>query len=235
MEKGPSLAIEINGLRFSYARNVDGHLLAIDEWRVARGQQVFLHGPSGSGKTTLLSLLSGLLIAQDGEVFVRGQSLKPLNSSQRDQFRANHIGFIHQQFNLISYLSVVDNLNLAAHFSAQRTKSNNSVQRINTLMESLELPISLLQRKAAQLSVGQQQRVAIARAFINEPEIIIADEPTSALDADTKTSFINLLRNVVSTNSSTLIFVSHDHSLADHFDETVDLRVLNTREECSTC
>ncbi|GAB1259551.1 ABC transporter ATP-binding protein [Aurantivibrio plasticivorans] len=228
-------AIRVRDLGFSYSRGQSEQVLHVDDWQVESQQQVFLYGPSGSGKTTLLNLLSGMLVAQEGEVVVLGHSLSSWSAAKRDRFRANHIGFIHQQFNLVPYLSVWDNLRLAIHFSSSQTKLAHSRDNATTLLERLQLPSEVMDRTPTQLSVGQQQRVAIARALINQPEIIIADEPTSALDADAKDGFIALLREVVDESNATLVFVSHDMSLSTAFDEVVDLRSLNTNEKVTVC
>lgn len=214
-------AIELNDLRFSF---VSGEpVLAIDHWRIAAGSSVFLCGPSGSGKSTLLHLLCGLLIPTSGNVSVCGSSLDSLTGRALDRFRAQTIGVVFQQFNLLPYLSVLDNLRLTRHFGS----SKDSLEP-QYLLERLHLPTALLDRRAGSLSVGQQQRVAIARALINRPALVIADEPTSALDADTRDAFINLLLEVAGEGRATVLFVSHDAVLRRHFDHSEDLPSLNT-------
>ncbi len=206
-------------------------VLDIDQWYVDCGQHVFLYGPSGSGKSTLLNILAGILKPQRGRVNLLGEDLAALSSRKRDQFRAQHIGVIFQQFNLVPYLSVLENILLAAHFANKPTIDVR--QRAITLLRLLNLSDDLLGQRADTLSVGQQQRVAIVRALINQPEILIADEPTSALDSDTRDQFIQLLLDCVTESGTTLIFVSHDKSLMSHFNQTLNLRELNQSNFCN--
>ena len=208
-------------------------VLDIPELVVHRAQKVFIHGPSGSGKTTLLGLLGGVLTPDAGQVGVLGTDLTTLSPVQRDHFRARHIGFIFQMFNLIPYLSVLDNVTLPLSFAAERLQTVQRsglapVQEAKRLLAHLGLDDpSLLERSVTGLSIGQQQRVAAARALIGRPQLIIADEPTSALDADSRRAFIRLLFNECEVAGSTVLFVSHDRSLASLFDRSVSLREIN--------
>lgn len=212
-------AIDISGLRFSYD---EVPVLNIDQWTLPAGTSFFLRGASGSGKSTLLNIVCGLLQPSCGTVKVGGTGINRLRSHARDRFRAQHIGVIFQQFNLLPYLSVLDNLRLARHFG----KAPECLEPA-FLFERLQLPPVLFQRPAGSLSVGQQQRVAIARALINRPALLIADEPTSALDADTRDTFIELLLELAKEGRATVLFVSHDASLARHFDASEDLSRIN--------
>lgn len=212
----------------------------IPHWQLKCGQRVFVYGPSGSGKSTLLNLIAGILQPQRGEIQVLGQNLSRLSVRARDRFRAQHIGFIFQQFNLVPYLTVADNIALAQHFGSpawfHRTASKQQpANRFKTseLLNRLGLPKELLARKATELSVGQQQRVAVARALISSPQLIIADEPSSALDADTRDDFLSLLLECAAQCNSTVIFVSHDKSMMSHFDSHVELTSLNKQHEAS--
>lgn len=219
-----AFAIELSDLVFRYDKRNSQALLDIPNWQVLRGEQVFLYGPSGSGKSTLLNLLGGVLRPERGQIRLLNTNMGELSSRRRDRFRARHIGIVFQQFNLIPYLSVIDNILLAAHFSSD---TRDAKQRASELFERLHLPAVLLARRADLLSVGQQQRVAIARALINGPELLIADEPSSALDSDARDRFMTLLLQVCQLNQSTLVFVSHDRSLDKHFQKTVDLANIN--------
>ena len=222
------MTIDVSNLVFSYSGNLQNAVLRIDSWHVARGQKLFLYGPSGSGKSTLLNVLAGIVRPQEGSVRLLDQSFSELSARKRDQFRARHIGVVFQQFNLVPYLSVLENIFLAAHF-AKKTKAEVE-QRANEFLRRLALEPSLMMQRADSLSVGQQQRVAIVRALINQPEILIADEPTSALDSDSRDQFIQLLLDCVSESETTLVFVSHDKSLMPHFSDSLDLAVLNQCE-----
>lgn len=219
------VAVQVAQLEYIYPGSAQP-VLNIPQWRVERGQRLFLYGPSGAGKSTLLNLLAGIIRPTAGSIELLGQTVSSLRPRARDRFRAAHIGVVFQQFNLIPYLSVLDNIRLAAHFCPTRQKDVSG--RAHQLMAQLELPDNTLTRPAHSLSIGQQQRVAIARALINHPEILIVDEPTSALDAEVKDVFIELLLSLVSANQSTLIFVSHDQSLSQHFDQSINLTHLNT-------
>jgi putative ABC transport system ATP-binding protein len=201
----------------------------IARFELAAGERVFLHGPSGSGKSTLLGLFGGVLVPERGHVHALGTDLSVLTASARDRFRVDHIGFIFQQFNLIPYLTVLDNVLLPCRFSARRRARAGSDARTSALrlLNELDLRGDLIDRPVTQLSVGQQQRVAAARALIGRPEIIIADEPTSSIDVEREDRFLDLLLQECEASNASLLFVSHDHRLARHFTRTVALGDLN--------
>ncbi|MBM0104946.1 ABC transporter ATP-binding protein [Steroidobacter sp. S1-65] len=230
--------IELNDVRFSWSGGEP--LLAIASLQVARGERVFMHGPSGSGKSTLLGLLGGVLEPQRGSVRIDGFELSAVKRSLRDRFRAEHIGFIFQMFNLIPYLSVLDNVALPARFSEQRRKraadiSGSLYDEARRLLAAVGLdPTVYADRQATQLSQGQQQRVAAARALFGRPQLIIADEPTSSLDADTRERFITLLSSECRASEATLIFVSHDASLRSQFDRQIALADINSAARLET-
>ncbi len=216
-------AIAIENLAFRW-RQSDTFCLELANARVDSGKSLFLHGPSGSGKSTLLNLIGGVLLPARGSVSLLGQPLGDLSASQRDAFRADHLGFIFQQFNLIPYLSVLDNVLLPCRFSTQRSNRVGKPEaEAHRLLAALDLDPGLLGRPAAELSVGQQQRVAAARALIGQPEILIADEPTSALDAERQAAFVKLLLSEARQAGSAVVFVSHDLRLATHFDHSLAL------------
>ncbi len=206
--------------------------LVIDRLQIERGRSVFLHGPSGSGKSTLLGLLAGVLLPRVGHVGLLGTDWAALSGARRDAFRADHVGYIFQQFNLLPYLSVLDNVLLPCRFSTLRRQradaaSGSARAGAEALLQRVGLGSTLWPRAAAQLSVGQQQRVAAARALIGRPELVIADEPTSALDAALRDSFMALLLQQCRDAGSTLVFVSHDERLAAQFDATLALAQIN--------
>lgn len=235
-------AIQINDLIFRWKRD-GATVLSLDAIRIARGEQVFISGPSGSGKSTLLSLLAGVTTAEQGSLQVLGNRLERLGGVERDHFRANHIGYIFQMFNLIPYLSMVDNVTLPCRFSRQRREK--AVKRSGTpehealrLLDHLDMAHDeLLDRPVTTLSVGQQQRVAAARALMGSPEIVIADEPTSSLDANRREAFVQLLFNECGESGATLVFVSHDESLEPLFDRRIPLKEANraAHPETRTC
>lgn len=226
-----AFVISITGLEFRW-RAAGPPVLAIDRLAIARGERVFIRGASGSGKSTLLSLLGGVTIPQRGEVHVLGHPLHALGAAQRDRFRADHVGFVFQMFNLLPYLSVLENVMLPCRFSKQRRerarlRSCGVEREARRLLAHLDMDDALLAAPAAELSIGQQQRVAAARALIGAPEIVIADEPTSALDADRRAAFLRLLEQECAEQGSTLLFVSHDPALEPLFDRTVALADIN--------
>ncbi|WP_439887375.1 ATP-binding cassette domain-containing protein [Pseudomonas sp. MBLB4123] len=222
--------IELADLGFAWPGQAE--LLDIPSFTLQRGESLFLKGPSGSGKTTLLGLLGGVQLAQRGTVRLLDQALDALSPAARDRFRVDHTGYIFQQFNLLPFLSVRENVELPCRFS--RLRAQRAVQRHGSidgataaLLEHLGLAPELLGRRADQLSIGQQQRVAAARALIGQPELVIADEPTSALDADSREAFLQLLFAECRAAGASLLFVSHDQSLAPLFDRSLSLADLN--------
>ena len=219
-----SCSLSIKDLVFRWSKKTD-FSLNIPNWQIDTGQKVFLYGRSGEGKSTLLNLISGIENRYSGEIQVLGQDLAKLNQRQKDNFRANNIGIIFQQFNLMPYLTAKQNILLAQRFKSHSVTSNDS--ELSAICEKLELHSQLLNQKANELSVGQSQRVAVARALYGSPAVIIADEPTSALDSQSREQFIQLFLD--SAKSSTVIFVSHDMSLASHFDQQFELAQLQQK------
>jgi putative ABC transport system ATP-binding protein len=225
LTEAPLLSVEDLGFRWPQASK---DTLRIERFELQRGQTTFLYGPSGCGKSTLLSLVGGVLTANRGTVRLLGQDWKQLSSSQRDRLRADHVGFIFQQFNLLPYLSILDNVLLACRFSVRRTKqAGNAQETAQGLLEQVGIRATDWRRRASDLSVGQQQRVAAARALIGRPDLVIADEPTSALDEALRESFMGLLMDTCAEAGSALLFVSHDARLASRFQQQIDLTSLN--------
>ena len=227
----PQPAILIENLLFQWSDDAKP-LLNIPQFSVPNGQHVFIAGSSGTGKSTLLNLIAGILLPKEGKVILNGTVLQKLSGAQRDLFRGDHIGFIFQQFNLIPYLSVVDNVLLPLKLSKLRrerckAKGKSGKEQACEMLISLQLDEKLWRRPVHALSVGQQQRVACARALLGEPEIIIADEPTSSLDEDRRQIFLELLLGQCKKVATTLLFVSHDRSLASFFERKVDLKDIN--------
>ena len=225
-------------LRFEGVRHrwpgQDGELLRIDALTLAAGERLMVCGESGCGKSTLLSIAAGVLLPSEGRAGVGGQDWADLRPGARDHRRADLIGCIFQQFNLLPYLSVLDNVLLACRFSAERARrcgEGGPGARARELLAALGLPASTWTREAARLSVGQQQRVAAARALIGRPALVIADEPTSALDQGHRDAFMRLLVDECAKARSALLFVSHDPGLRVHFDAVLDLPVRGARAD----
>ncbi|NCF43623.1 MAG: ATP-binding cassette domain-containing protein [Proteobacteria bacterium] len=212
-----------------YRFNADAPVvLDVPAWEVPRREKIFLQGESGSGKSTLLALLAGLQTPSSGEVTILGTAMSALSSRKRDRFRAQNLGVVFQQFNLIPYLSVLDNVLLAAKFG--ETAAAATKQRAIELLQRVNLPCDLHQRKAAQLSIGQQQRVAIVRALINSPSLLLVDEPTSALDHANRDAFLTLLFDVLAERDCAMVFVSHDPAIGQYFHSKVRVSDINRAE-----
>lgn len=225
-------AINIDQLRYRWPGSAADNI-NLASLQAAPGERIFVRGPSGCGKSTLLALVGGIVVANSGTLTVCGQELRTLSAAKRDFWRADHLGFIFQQFNLLPFLSVQDNVMLPCRFSKTRQqraveldKSRNKAA--DRLLAALGLDVSLYADKpVAQLSVGQQQRVAAARALMGSPEVVLADEPTAALDGATRDQFVSLLLQEATRSKATVLFVSHDDALAHNFDRVVDLPSLN--------
>ena len=222
--------LEIVQLGFAWPGQAE--LLDIPAFQLQRGERLFLRGPSGSGKTTLLGLLGGVQVPGRGQVRLLGQDLASLGAAARDRFRVDHTGYIFQQFNLLPFLSVAENVALPCRFSRLRQRRAGErhgrvAAAVERLLGDLGLPAELRAQPASALSIGQQQRVAAARALIGQPELVIADEPTSALDTDSREAFLRLLFTECRAAGASLLFVSHDQSLAPLFDRALSLTELN--------
>jgi putative ABC transport system ATP-binding protein len=198
--------------------------LHVPNLTLAPAETVLLLGESGSGKSTLLSLICGTIIAQSGVVSVAGNNIASLSAGKRDRFRAETIGLIFQQFNLLPFASVQDNILLPLQFAPMRRKRvTGLVAEAERLCSALGLPSDIMTVRAGALSVGQQQRVAAARALIGTPQLIIADEPTSSLDAATQATFLQLLFAQSRAHDTTLLMVSHDARLSSQFDRVIQM------------
>jgi putative ABC transport system ATP-binding protein len=222
-------AIDLADVRFSWP--LRRCVLAIRRLTIQPGERVFLHGRSGSGKSTLLGIVGGIFRPQAGSVRILGTALQQLSSGARDRFRGEQMGFIFQMFNLIPYLSVLENVLLPLRFSAARARRLQAADvgsEAHRLLAALGLSeAEILQRQVTELSVGQQQRVAAARALIGRPPILVADEPTSSLDAEVQADFLGLLMTECAAHGTTLLFVSHDSRLAPQFDRIIEIGAIN--------
>lgn len=205
-------------------------VLTIETFDLGAKESVFLRGPSGSGKSTLLSAIAGVIDVPEGSVCVAGTDVGTLAGGARDRFRADHLGMIFQVFNLLPWLSALENTLLPCRYSERRRKNAEPDPAATATRLLAELGLSkpeLINRPASELSVGQQQRVAAARALIGSPDVVLADEPTSALDEDARDAFVQLLLKECRASGASLLFVSHDRSLEKHFDRSIDLSMLN--------
>ena len=213
--------ILVKNLEFCYPEG-DFHL-SIDDFHIAKSQKVAVIGPSGSGKTTLLNLLAGIMTPTNGSIKVNSIKVNQLSDAQRRDFRINNIGFVFQDFELLDYLTVFDNV-LHPYRITGALKLDQAV-RARAEALTREMGISdKLKRTPNDLSHGEKQRVAICRALLPQPKLILADEATGNLDPDNKTLILDLLFNALTDHDVTLLAVTHDYELLKRFDRVVDFQ-----------
>ncbi len=217
--------VEARDLVFRYA-GAEPWQLTVEAIQLAAGEHTYIFGPSGCGKTTLLRLVAGVLAPTRGSVTVLGEDLS--RGARRDRRRADLMGFVFQSFNLVAYLSAVENVVLPCRFARGRreraTHEGRSLRdEAGRLLEALAIAPSLWDRKPNELSVGQQQRIAVARALIGRPPLILCDEPTSALDPASRDRFIELLLAECAAADSTAVVVSHEPAIRGAFRTSYDL------------
>jgi putative ABC transport system ATP-binding protein len=220
--------IEIQDLLFRYGDA--GFALRIPELRLEAGSHVAIVGPSGSGKTTLLHLLAGILVAEAGQIRVANTDLARLHDRARRDFRISQVGFVFQDFELLEYLNVRENILLPYRIN-RRLRLTQEV-RIAAERWAERMGIGqLLRRPIGQLSQGERQRVAICRALLPQPRLVLADEPTGNLDPINARHIIELLCEQSRETGATLVVVTHDHSLLSYFPRIIDLMTFQTRME----
>ncbi len=211
--------IDVADLDFVYARGE--FRLRAEQLHVGRGEQVAIIGPSGSGKTTLLHLIAGILSPRSGRVSVAGTNLNELSETARRNFRIRNLGLVFQEFELIEYLNVLNNIVLPFRINNSLRLTGRQLDRARMLATQLEVH-GQLHRYPAQLSQGEKQRVAVCRALIADPQLILADEPTGNLDPENKDRVMRLLLQYVTEHQVTLLTVTHDHGLLDRFQRVID-------------
>ena len=211
--------IKLNNVRKDYRSGTNTTTIVdVDELNISAGEKVAIVGASGSGKTTLLNLLSGLVVADSGQIVIDGQEITTLSESGRDRFRANNIGYLFQNFHLLDGYSALENVELGMLFASGAVKSQRAAEQLTKLGLG-----ERLHHQPSELSIGQQARVALARATVNNPKIILADEPTGALDSASAREALDLLFEQSASHDSTLICVTHDKSVAANFDRILDM------------
>lgn len=218
--------IQTKDLHFQYA--ADSFSLRIPNVRVESGEKVAITGASGSGKTTFLSLLSGILLPNSGEISVGGNEVSRLSDGKRREFRLKNIGFVFQDFELIEYLSAHDNILLPFRLNPAMRMNAEVVSRAGELASKMGID-DKMKRYPAQLSQGEKQRVALCRALITNPEYVFADEATGNLDPENKKLILDLLMKELALTGGTLLAITHDHELIDHFDRKIDFNEIASR------
>jgi len=211
--------IAIDALEFSYPGTE--FALHIPRFEVAAGEKVAVIGPSGSGKTTLLNLVAGILVPQRGRVNCADIEVNKLGDRQRRDFRISQIGFVFQDFELLDYLDVLDNILHPYRITGALQLTNEVRTRAAGLARRMGIA-DKLRRRVDHLSQGEKQRVAICRALLPSPGLVLADEATGNLDPRNKGHILDLLFSSVEAHGATLLAVTHDHELLRHFDRIVD-------------
>ena len=196
-------------------------VLDVPEFILEAGQEVALRGASGTGKTTFLNCIAGILRPDQGDIELAGQNIAIASEGQRDQLRAQHIGYIFQTFNLLQGYTCLENVLLGMSFSGQaNTQAAAAILKRVGLSDRMDY-------QPSELSVGQQQRVAVARALANRPQLVLADEPTGNLDPQNAQEALQLIREVCEENHAALLLVSHDQAVLDQFKDSLDLAEIN--------
>ena len=214
-------ALHIEGLRFHY-RNSD-FALHVRELKIEPGASVAFIGPSGSGKTTLLNLIAGIQLPDEGRITVDGVNVEGLSDAARRRFRVSRLGLIFQEFELLAYLNVLDNILLPYRIGPSLELDHPTRQRANELAHTVGLG-DKLRRSVGRLSHGERQRVALCRALLTRPGLLLADEPTGSLDPTNKLRVLELMFECARDAEATLVMVTHDHELLERFDRIVDFK-----------
>lgn len=214
------MIIQVDNLVVQYDNG--GTVIHIPSWEVQKGEQIAISGSSGSGKSTLLNTIAGLLMPTKGTIKVVGQEITKMNEASRDCFRASHIGYIFQNFNLLQGYTALENVLLGMTFSPRKVSQREALKVLDKVGLSHRL-----HHYPAQLSIGEQQRVAVARAITKQPELILADEPTGSLDPVHTHEIISQLQNISKEYQCTLIMVSHEQDVVSSFEKRINFLELN--------
>ena len=215
--------LQIEDLKFWYTGK--GFQLEISNLKINKGSKVAILGKSGSGKTTLAHLISGILKPQSGLIRFMGKNISDLSDAERRAYRIKNIGFIFQEFELIEYLNVLDNLILPYKLNKSLSLNEETINKAKAIAGRIEIE-NKLHKYPNQLSGGERQRLATARALITSPALVIADEPTGNLDTQTANKVLSEIINQSSKSNSTLLMITHDPRLLESFDQVIDLNKL---------
>ena len=222
--------LDLSDLHFQYGD--DGFALHIDELRVRAGESVALVGPSGSGKTTLLHLVAGILTPDAGRICVDGEDVSALDAAARRAFRVQRIGLVFQEFELLEYLSVLDNVLLPYRIHPALRLDARVRERARALIERLGIG-DKIRRAPNSLSQGERQRAAVCRALVTGPSLLLADEPTGNLDPANKERVLDMLFELGAESDATILTVTHDQELLSRFDRVVDFKDFQQTSETS--
>lgn len=216
-----NLILQIRDLHFQYPAS--DFKIEISDIKITQGSKIAISGKSGSGKTTLIHLISGILKPQSGEILFYNKSITDMNDKEIRKHRISNIGFIFQEFELLEYLNVMDNLILPYKINKSLVLDAEIKDKAKEIANRIGIG-NKLDQHPKQLSGGERQRLAIARALITSPPLIIADEPTGNLDEKTSNIVMDEITDQVSYTNSTLIMISHNNELISSFDETIDIQ-----------
>ena len=216
--------IELSQINFGYKQS--DFRLQFNSIKAESKKAVALIGPSGCGKTTLMSLIAGILPSHTGSILIDNTEIHRLTDKQRRLFRIQNIGFVFQDFALLEYLNLYENILHPFRINSALTLDGSVKTRANDLAEKVGIS-KRLKNYPGQTSVGEQQRCAIARALLNEPAVILADEPTGNLDPNNKKAILEILLQYVQGHDATLLVATHDYDLLEYFDETIDFKTLS--------
>ncbi len=215
--------IQLKDIRFQYPQS--DFRLDINDLIFQEGSKTAIIGPSGFGKTTMLNLIAGIILPAAGKVIVDQQTVNVLTDKDRRRYRIQNIGFIFQDFRLVPYLNVIDNILLPFRINSAIRADSDAINRSKNIADELNIG-NLIKKYPAKLSHGERQRVAIARALVNQPKLLLADEPTGNLDPANKIHIKKILFDAVDKHNATLITVTHDHEMLEGFDAVIDFKNL---------
>lgn len=213
--------IEIHDLRFQYSEG--GFCLDMPHLQVNEGERVAVVGPSGSGKTTFLNLIAGIVRPLSGQIITGATDVSALDDGAIRDFRIENIGLVFQEFELLEYLDVLDNVLLPYRINSSLRLDAAAMQRARELLTSVGIG-DKLDRYPDKLSQGEKQRAAVCRALLVKPALLLADEPTGNLDAMNKDRVLDILLDYASVNNATLVTVTHDRDLFDRFERIIDFK-----------
>ncbi len=216
--------IEVDSVTFGY--KVGGFRIDIPQLRIAAGERAAVIGPSGGGKTTLLHLLAGVLVPSAGRIAVDGTEVSALDREDRQDYRALRIGMVFQEFELLEYLDVIDNVLLPYRVSPVLVLDDEARERAEGLVREVGLD-GKQRRYPRHLSQGERQRIAVCRALVTRPAILLGDEPTGNLDPDNRDHIMDTLWRYSDETKAPLVVVTHDRELVGRFDRTVDVKVFS--------